>query len=186
MQKILFVLLLNGKKRHCFRSAPVDIPYLRRQQFSYLSNAKEADPVTEKTAVQTVERFWREVWQGKNPDAADHIVAEDFAITSGDVLIGPRDAFKAWVKAFLESIDDFNFEVVEMFPNDTGDRVVTRWIVTGRNNGFMGFEPCQTPIRMTGTAVIHVREDGLLQHNWVERNALEVQRSLIAVRRQVQ
>jgi len=39
---------------------------------------------------------------------------------------------------------------------------------------------------MTGTSVIHVRKDGLLQHNWVERNALEVQRSLAAVRRQDQ
>jgi hypothetical protein len=27
---------------------------------------------------------------------------------------------------------------------------------------------------MTGTAVWAVREDGLLSHNWVERNALEV------------
>lgn len=137
-------------------------------------------------AVHIVERFWREVWQRKNPDAADHIVAEDFAITSGGVLIGPRDTFKAWVAAFLRSINDFNFEVVEMFANDTGDRVVTRWIVTGRNNGFMGSEPCQTPIRMTGTAVIHVRQDGLLQHNWVERNALEVHRSLAVVRHQNQ
>lgn len=142
--------------------------------------------MAEKNIVQIVERFWREVWQGKNPDAADHIVAEDFAITSGGVLIGPRDAFKEWVRAFLHSVNDFNFEVVEMFPNDAGDRVVTRWIVTGRNNGFMGFEPCQTPIRMTGTAVIHVRQDGLLQHNWVERNALEVERSLTEVRRQDQ
>jgi hypothetical protein len=140
----------------------------------------------EKNAVQIVARFWRDVWQGKNPDAADHIVAEDFAITSGGVLIGPRDTFKAWAKAFLSSIDDFHFEVVEMFQNDTGDRVVTRWVITGRNNGFMGFEPCQTPIHMTGTAVIHVRQDGLLQHNWVERNALEIQRSLAAARRQDQ
>ncbi|MGO4502907.1 MULTISPECIES: ester cyclase [unclassified Dyella] len=142
--------------------------------------------MAEKHAVQIVERFWREVWQGKNPEAADHIVAEDFGVTSGGVLIEPRVAFKTWVGAFLRSINDFKFDIVEMFPNDAGDRVVTRWIVTGRNNGFMGFEPCQTPIRMTGTSVIHVRKDGLLQHNWVERNALEVQRSLAAVRRQDQ
>lgn len=142
--------------------------------------------MAEKNAVQIVARFWREVWQGKNPDAADHIVAEDFGVTSGGVVIEPRDAFKAWVRAFLDSIDDFDFEVVEMFPSDSGDRVVTRWIVTGRNNGFMGFEPCQSPIRMMGTSVIHVRQDGLLQHNWVERNALEVQRSLAAARRQDQ
>jgi hypothetical protein len=139
--------------------------------------------MVENNAVQIVARFWCEVWQGKNPEAADHIAADDFAITSGGVLIGPRDNFKAWVGAYLESIDDFDFEVLEMFANDIGDRVVTRWVVTGRNNGFMGFEPCQTPIRMTGTSVIHVRQDGLLQHNWVERNALEVQRNLAAVGR---
>jgi predicted ester cyclase len=142
--------------------------------------------MVETNVVQIVARFWRDVWQDKNPDAADLIVAEDFGITSGGVLIGPRETFKARVRAFLDSINDFDFEVVEMFANDAGDRVVTRWVVTGRNNGFMGFEPCQTPIRMTGTSVIHVRQDGLLQHNWVERNALEVQRSLTAVRREHQ
>jgi len=134
--------------------------------------------MAKRDSVAIVERFWREIWQEKNPDAADHIVAEDFAVTSGGILISSRDAFKKWVAGFLGSIDDFNFEVVEIFQNESGDRVVTRWVVTGRNNGFMGSEPCRSPIRMTGTSVIHVREDGLLQHNWVERNALEVHRSL--------
>lgn len=138
--------------------------------------------MVKRDAVAIVERFWREVWQGKNPDAADQLVAEDFAVTSGGTLISSRDTFKKWVAGFLASIDDFNFEVVEIFQNESGDRVVSRWVVTGKNNGFMGTAPCQSPIRMTGTAVIHVREDGLLQHNWVERNAFEVHRSLAASR----
>lgn len=134
--------------------------------------------MAEKDSIALVQRFWREVWQEKNPDAADMIVAEDFSITSGGVLIGPRNVFKTWVQSFIDSITDFKFDVVEIFQNETGDRVVTRWVVTGKNNGFMGFDACQSPIYMTGTAVIHVREDGLLQHNWVERNALEVHRAL--------
>ena len=88
-----------------------------------------------------------------------------------------------WVAAFLASIDHLRFDVVEIFQNASGDRVVTRWVVTGTNNGFMGTVPCQSPIRMTGTAVLHVREDGLLQHNWVERSALEVHRSLAGAAR---
>lgn len=136
--------------------------------------------MTTRNSIDIVNRFWQEVWQGKNPDAADRLVAEDFGVTSGGTLIHSRERFKAWVAAFLESIDDFRFDVVEIFQNGTGDRVVTRWVVTGRNNGFMGSHPCKSPIHMTGTAVIHVREDGLLQHNWVERNALEVHRSLAA------
>lgn len=133
-------------------------------------------------SVKIVENFWREVWQSRNPDAVDHLVAEDFCITSGGVEIRSRSSFKQWVAAFLASIDDFEFHVVESFQNETGDRVVSRWRVTGKNNGFMGSEPCQSMIDMTGTAVLHVREDGLLQHNWVERNALEVHRSLNAAK----
>jgi SnoaL-like polyketide cyclase len=131
-------------------------------------------------SVKIAENFWREVWQLRNPDAADHLVSKDFTVTSGGAEIRSREAFKKWVAAFLASIDDFEFEVIETFQNETGDRAVSRWRVTGKNNGFMGSEPCGSPIEMTGTAVLHVGEDGLLLHNWVERSALEVLRSLAA------
>jgi hypothetical protein len=136
--------------------------------------------MAEQKSVQIAERFWREVWQSRNPDAADHLVTEDFTVTSGGVDIKSREAFKKWVAAFLASIDDFEFNVVETFQNETGDRVVSRWRVTGKNKGFMGSEPCGSSIDMTGTAVLDVGEDGLLRHNWVERSALEVLRSLAA------
>jgi hypothetical protein len=136
--------------------------------------------MAKRDSVQIAERFWREVWQLRNPNAADHLVSEDFTVTSGGVDIRSREAFKKWVAAFLSSIDDFEFNVIETFQNETGDRVVTRWRVTGKNKGFMGFESCGSPIDMTGTAVLNVGEDGLLRHNWVERSALEVLRSLSA------
>lgn len=134
--------------------------------------------MAKRNSIEIVENFWREVWQSKDPDAVDRLVAEDFAITSGGVDIRSREIFKKWVAGFLASIHDFEFSVVEIFQNEAADRVVTRWIVTGKNNGFMNTPACGSPITMTGTAVIHVREDGLLQHNWVERNALEVHRGL--------
>jgi hypothetical protein len=136
--------------------------------------------MTKRSSIEVVENFWREVWSSKNPDAVDQLVAEDFAITSGGVEIRTREAFKRWVASFLASINDFEFKVLETFQNEAGDRVASRWRVTGKNNGFMGMEPCQTPFEMTGTAVLHVRDDGLLQHNWVERSALEVHRHLAA------
>jgi hypothetical protein len=133
-----------------------------------------------KNSVQVVERFWHKVWQLRNPHAADHLVTDDFTVTSGGVEIKSRETFKKWVAAFLASIDEFEFDVIETFQNETGDRVVSRWRVTGKNNGFMGSEPSGLPIDMTGTAVLHVGEDGLLRHNWVERSALEVLRSVAA------
>jgi steroid delta-isomerase-like uncharacterized protein len=138
--------------------------------------------MAKRDSVEIVENFWREVWQSKNPEAVDRLVAEDFVITTGGVEVRSRKTFKKWIASFLASIDDFRFEVVEIFQNETGDRVVSRWVVTGRNNGFMGSPVCGSPITMTGTAVMQVRGDGLLQHNWVERNALEVHRSLVGIK----
>jgi hypothetical protein len=133
-------------------------------------------------SVEIVEHFWRSVWGARNPNAVDDLVTEDFVITSGGVRIEGREAFKQWVAAFIATIDDLTFESVETFQNAAGDRVASRWKLSGRNNGFMGLEPCGTPFEMIGTAVWHVGEDGRLQHNHVERNALEVHRAVIASR----
>lgn len=139
--------------------------------------------MAQRNSVDIAGRFWREVWQSRNPNAADDLVSDDFTVTSGGTDISSRAAFKQWVSAFLASIDDFQFNVVEIFQNETGDRVVSRWRVTGKDNGFMGAEPSGLPIDMTGIAVLQVGEDGLLRHNWVERSSLEVSRSLAARKR---
>ena len=99
---------------------------------------------------------------------------EDFVITSGGQDIVGREPFKAWVKDFQTRVHNFEFHVVETFQNQDGSRVASRWRVSGRNNGLMGTEPNGAPFVMGGTAVWEVETDGLLRHNWVERNAFEV------------
>jgi hypothetical protein len=136
--------------------------------------------MSRQNAVEIVESFWRDVWQAKNPEAVDRYVAEDFVITSGGVEISSRAEFKKWVAVFLSKINDFQFHIIESFQNAEGNRVASRWRVTGKNNGFAGTEPDQQPIDLIGTAVWQVGEDGRLLHNWVERNSLEVYRRLIA------
>jgi nuclear transport factor 2 (NTF2) superfamily protein len=131
--------------------------------------------MAKRDSVAIVENFWSEVWkQPHNPDAIDRLVHEDFVLTSGGTEIRSRDEFKQWVKRFQAQVHDFEFHVVETFQNYDGSRVASRWRVTGRNNGMMGTEPNGAPFEMTGTAVWEVDEDGLLRHNWVERNAFEV------------
>ena len=126
-------------------------------------------------SVAIVENFWREVWQQpQNPGAIDRLVHEDFVITSGGRDIVGREPFKAWVRDFQAKVRDFEFHVVETFQNQNGTRVASRWRVTGRNNGLMGTEANGAPFEMCGTAIWEVGSDGLLRHNWVERNAFEV------------
>jgi hypothetical protein len=130
-------------------------------------------------SVEIVERFWNDVWRRpQNPDAIDALVAEDFVITSGGNDIVSREAFKRWVIDFQSKIHDMDFETIESFQNHDGSRVASRWRLTGRNNGILGTKANGAPIEMVGTAVWEVGGDGLLRHNWVERNAWEVYGSL--------
>jgi len=84
-----------------------------------------------------------------------------------------RACFLLWVAGFLAKINDLHLEVLEPFQNADGSRVASRWLLTGRNNGFAGTAPDRQDIKMTGTAVWAVREDGKLLSNHVERAALE-------------
>jgi predicted ester cyclase len=139
--------------------------------------------MTKRNSVEIVENFWNEVWkQPQNPHAIDELVAEDFVVTSGGNDVVSRDAFKAWVMDFQSKVHDMQFESVETFQNHDGSRVASRWRFTGRNNGIMGTEPNGAPFEMVGTAIWEVGPDGLLRHNWVDRNAWEVHGSIHAAK----
>jgi predicted ester cyclase len=132
-------------------------------------------------SVQIVESFWADVWAGRNPDAVDRYVVEDFVITSGGKEIRSRDSFKQWIREFQAKVADLEFEAIESFQNAEGSRVASRWRLRGRNNGIFGLPPDQRHLEMTGTAVWAVRADGKLLHNWVERNAWECYQRLTGV-----
>lgn len=129
-------------------------------------------------SVKIVEDFFESVWVGRNPDAVDQFVVDDFIITTGGIDIVTKDRFKEWVTQFLDKISDFGFEIVESFQNEDGSRVASRWRVTGKNNGVMGNPADQRPITITGTAVWAVSKDGKLLHNWVERSFWELHQYL--------
>jgi hypothetical protein len=129
-------------------------------------------------SVEIVEEFWAAVWKGRDPEAIDRFVADDFVLTTGGVDIVSRAAFKEWVRQFLAKITDFEFEIVETFQNEDGSRVASRWRVSGKNNGVLGTRADLRPIAFTGTAVWAVREDGKLLHNWVERSWWELSQRL--------
>jgi ketosteroid isomerase-like protein len=124
-------------------------------------------------SVDIVHAFWDEVWNAHDPEAVDRFVVDDFVIVSGGDTISGRDNFKRWIAGFLAHVDSLHLEVLESFQNEDGSRVASRWLLTGKNNGFLGTQPDQQDIAMTGTAVWAVREDGKLLINWVERASWE-------------
>jgi steroid delta-isomerase-like uncharacterized protein len=132
------------------------------------------------TSVDIVQAFWDQVWNAHDAEAVDRFVVDDFVIVTGGEPVTGRENFKKWIEGFLAKITDLRLDVIESFQNADGSRVASRWLLTGKNNGFAGTAPDQQEIKMTGTAVWAVREDGKLLSNHVERAALEQLQRLTA------
>jgi steroid delta-isomerase-like uncharacterized protein len=124
----------------------------------------------ERLAVEFLERVWGPAHE---LDAIDQLMTPDYAITSGGRMIRGRAAFKAWVAEFQRRLRDARTRNVEAFANPAGDRVVSRWVCTGHNDGMLGLPADGRPVTFTGIAIWAVR-DGRLAECWVERSTWEL------------
>lgn len=131
-------------------------------------------PEAERLAVEFLTRVWG---PAHDLDAIDELMTEDYVIHSAGSSIRGRDTFKAWVGHFHTIMEGAQNEILEVFADASGERVVSRWLCTGRNNGIFGLPPDGRPVAFTGIAIWRV-QDGRLAECWAERAALEAFRAL--------
>lgn len=133
---------------------------------------------TPEAAEQLALEFLRRVWQPPHDlDAIDELMTEDYVIVSGGKAIRGRVAFKDWVRHFQRVLLDARTDSLDVFADSAGERVVSRWICNGRNNGMLGLPPDGRAISFTGVAIWRVRE-GRLAECWAERSAWELYQEL--------
>lgn len=126
------------------------------------------------TAERLAREFLGRVWALPHDlDAIDELMTEDYVITSAGKVIRGRSAFKAWVADFHDALQGATNQVIDVFANPSGDRVVSRWICTGTNNGLFGLPADGRPVSFSGVAIWAVRDDRLSEC-WVERSGLEL------------
>lgn len=122
--------------------------------------------------------FFDRVWTPPHEiDAIDDLMTEDYTITTAGTTICGRSAFKDWVADFHRRLPDATNQILDIFANAAGDRVVARWICSGRNNGLLGLPPDNQPVAFSGIAIWAVR-DARLSECWVERAGLELYQQL--------
>jgi predicted ester cyclase len=127
-----------------------------------------------KEAERLAWEFLGRVWAPPHDlDAIDELMTEDYVITSGGKVIKGRSDFKVWVAEFHRVLPGATNHVLDVFANPTGERVVSRWVCTGRNNGLFGLPADGREVSFSGLAVWVVR-DGRLAECWVERAGLEL------------
>ncbi|MBA3317241.1 MAG: HD domain-containing protein [Gemmatimonadales bacterium] len=128
----------------------------------------------EHLAVEFLNRVWG---PDHDLDAIDELLTEDYALTTGGAVVRGREAFKHWVREFQTRLRDARTTNVEAFANPAGDRVVSRWVCTGRNNGLLGLPADGRAVSFTGIAIWKI-SGGKLAECWVERASWELYREL--------
>lgn len=126
--------------------------------------------------------FFQRVWTPPHELAAiDELMTEDYQITTAGVVISGRETFKSWVAGMQSTVVEATNEHLEVFTNAAGDRVVSRWMTRGYNNGMFGLPADGKPVAFSGIAIWRV-EHGRLAECWVERSALELYNELRSAR----
>ena len=121
-----------------------------------------------------VREFFRRVWAPPHDlDAIDELMTEEYRITTAGTVIDGRNAFKAWVGSMQQVVLQATNEHIEIITNPSGDRIVSRWVTRGYNNGMFGLPALQERIEFSGIAIWRV-EHGRLAECWVERSAFEL------------
>jgi predicted ester cyclase len=133
---------------------------------------------SENLAEQLAHEFFRRVWAPPHDlNAIDELMPEDYRITTAGEVITGRTAFKTWVASMQQLVREATNEHLEIITNAAGDRVVSRWVTRGYNNGMFGLAADQQRIEFSGIAIWRVA-NGRLAECWVERSAFELFKQL--------
>lgn len=137
-------------------------------------------PAEESRAV--IRRAYEEIWNQRNVEVVDEIVAEDFLnyAAPSDRQRG-RQGLKDVVRMFESAFPDFRYEVEDVIAE--GEKVVVRDVFRGTHEGdFLGIPA--TGNRVTMEAIhIYRLSGGRLAEHWVARDDLGMMRQLGAIPR---
>jgi steroid delta-isomerase-like uncharacterized protein len=120
-----------------------------------------------------VRRFYAEAIDGRDLDAVERLLAEDF--THDDERRG-RTGQRQAVAAFLDGFSDLRNEILLILAE--GDLVAAHQRWTGTHDGeFLGIAPTGRRVEFTSTAVLRIA-DGLIAAAWDEVDLLGLTRQL--------
>ena len=106
-----------------------------------------------------IREFFAQVWNQGSEAAIDRFIAADAAGNDPDFGMG-REGFKRQWREWQAAFPDIHFAIEEMVAE--GDTVVTRWTLTGTQQGpFLGIPATGRRIEVSGMSLDHLK-DGVL------------------------
>jgi steroid delta-isomerase-like uncharacterized protein len=129
----------------------------------------------------TSRRFYEELFNRGNLEAAEDIVTPDFVIHDPNLLEEPRgsEGLKRFVAMYRDAFPDLDFTIEDQIAE--GEKVGTRWVAHGTHHGeLMGIAP--TGKRVTVRAFTLQRfSGGKIAEDWAHYDALGMMRQVGAI-----
>ncbi len=111
----------------------------------------------------TIRRFFQEIWNQHNVDAADAMIAPD-AVGHNPEFGTSLEAFKAQWLVIHKAFPDIQIDLDDVVAQ--GDRVATRWTLTGTHKGeYKGLAPTGKRVSVTGMSFDRI-VDGQVMEGW--------------------
>lgn len=130
---------------------------------------------------ELIRRSVEAVWNGRNVDAVDDIVARDFIVhapTPDKEIRGP-EGIRQQFGMLRAAFPDLEFKIEDQVAE--GDRVVTRWTATGTHQGeFQGIPPTGNRVQINGVDIDRIA-DGKVIECWMNMDELGLMQQLGAV-----
>ena len=128
---------------------------------------------------QAAADFFRLIWNEKDESAIDRFIALDAAGNDPKFGVG-RESFRQQWKQWHAAFPDLHFDVREILVE--GDRVVTRWHLTGTHTGadFQGITASGKSVAVDGVSIDTIR-DGVVLDGFDAWDALGFRQQLGAI-----
>ena len=124
-----------------------------------------------------LQRLFDKIYNEGDLQVADEIMADGFVNHNpGPGEASGREGFKAFVAYLRRAFADFQITVEDQVAE--GDKVVTRFTISGRHEGeFAGFPPSGTLVSVPAIA-LHRIVDGQIWEGWFNWDALGLMQQL--------
>ncbi len=108
---------------------------------------------------QAARDFFEQIWNQKDESAIERFLPEDAKGNDADFGSG-REGFRRQWRQWVTAFPDLHFEIVDLVAE--GDKVLTRWILTGTHQGeYMGVPATGKQIRVEGMSLDRI-DNGLV------------------------
>jgi steroid delta-isomerase-like uncharacterized protein len=119
--------------------------------------------------------FFERIWNQGDESAIDQYIPLNAKGNDPDFGSG-REGFKDQWRKWRVGFPDLHFEIVDLVAE--GDKVLTRWILTGTHQGeYLGLPATGKTIRVEGMSLDRI-EDGLVAEGFDGWDALALRRQL--------